>query len=102
MNSGTIGGIITYEGIFGSAVGVFGGLVGCYFSIKNTNGPRERAFMIKSSVACFVGVGIYLLALFATPPSYRWLLWTPYFALLFMWIIYGNKVQQRIREEESK
>lgn len=36
-------------GIIGCAIGVASGTVGTYFSIKNTNGPRERAFLIKLS-----------------------------------------------------
>ena len=35
MDGNTLGGII------GSIGGVLGGLVGTYFSIKNTNGPKE-------------------------------------------------------------
>jgi uncharacterized membrane protein YfcA len=90
------------EAIVGSVIGISGGLVGCYFSIKNTNGPRERSFMIKSSIVCFAGVAIFLIALFALPHPYRWFLWIPYFGLLFMGMYYGNKIQQRIREEEAK
>jgi len=36
MNTGLIGGII------GGIIGVAGGIIGTYFSIKNTNGPKER------------------------------------------------------------
>ena len=39
MNPGLIGGIA------GGVIGIAGGLVGTYFSIKNTRGPRERAFV---------------------------------------------------------
>ena len=47
MNPGFIGLI---GGIVGGIIGVAGGLLGTYFSIKNTNGPRERAFVIKASM----------------------------------------------------
>jgi hypothetical protein len=36
--------------IVGSIVGLAGGVIGTYFSIKNTKGPRERAFTVKSAV----------------------------------------------------
>src|SRR5688572_4268413 len=32
-------------GIAGAVIGVMGGLIGTYFSIKNANGPEERAFV---------------------------------------------------------
>ena len=44
MNLGFVGGII------GGALGVLGGAIGTYFSIKNTSGPRERAFLIRISI----------------------------------------------------
>jgi len=95
MHSGWIGGIA------GCAIGIAGGAIGTYFSIKNTNGPRERAFMVKSAaVAWIVGiVFIALLLLWSSP--YRWLLWIPYGIFLPLGIRYGNNVQQRIRREEA-
>lgn len=45
MNPGLIVGII--GGIFG----ISGGVIGTYFSIKNTNGPKERSFIIKASAS---------------------------------------------------
>ncbi len=77
MNDGWIGGIA------GGVIGLIGGIVGTYFSIKNTNGPRERAFMVKMSVVC-------------------WVLWIPYGILLPLGIVVGNRTQQRIRKEESQ
>jgi hypothetical protein len=37
--------------ILGSVLGVLGGVVGCYFSIKNTDGPRERGFVVRVALA---------------------------------------------------
>ena len=96
MNPGLIGGLV------GGVVGTVGGLVGTYFSIKNTNGPRERAFMIKASVVCWVGILIFLALLFNMPNPYKAFMWIPYSILLPLGIIYGNKAQQRIRREESQ
>lgn len=89
-------------GIVGSAIGLLGGIIGTYFSIKNTNGPRERAFMVKSSVVCWVAILIFLGLLFALPNPYRWFMWIPYTILLPIGIIYGNRKQLRIRQEESQ
>ncbi len=96
MHPGMIGGII------GGLVGVAGGIVGTYFSIKNTNGPRERSFMIKAGVVCWIAILVFLGLLLALPDPYRWFMWIPYGILLPLGIIYGNRKQQAIRQEESQ
>ena len=61
MHPGTIGGIVGIVlGIVGATLGILGGL-GCFCSIKNTDGPRKRSFMIKASIICFVGFTIFSL-----------------------------------------
>jgi uncharacterized membrane protein YfcA len=96
MNLGLIGGIV------GSVLGIAGGIFGTYCSIKNTKSPRERSFMIKSSVVCWGGILVFLALLFALPNPYIWFMWIPYTILLSIGIIYGNRTQQRIRREESQ
>ena len=54
MNAGILAGII-----FSVSLGVLGGAIGTYFSIKNTSGPRERAFMVRrldSNLDCCVNL----------------------------------------------
>ena len=94
MNPGIVGGIV------GSILGVAGGLIGTYFSIKNTNGPRERAFMIRSAIVCWIGVAIFLAALLLLPQARLWL-WIPYGILLPLGIRYGSRKQMAIRREEQ-
>lgn len=96
MHPGVIGGII------GGLAGLAGGIIGTYFSIKNTNGPRERAFMIKAGVVCWIAILLFLGLLFALPNPYRWFMWVPYGILLPLGIRYGNRKQQAIRREESQ
>ena len=96
MNPGVIGGIV------GGAVGVAGGMFGTYCSIKNTNGPRERAFMIKVSVIGWIAILVFLGLLFALPSPYRWFLWIPYGILLPLAIVTLNRKQKKIRQEESQ
>ena len=96
MNSGLIGGII------GTLIGVAGGVVGTYFSIKNTSGPRGRKFMIKVALVVWIAILLFLALLFALPSPYRWFLFIPYGILLPLGIMYGNKTQQRIADEESQ
>ncbi|MBN2591019.1 MAG: hypothetical protein JXA96_14225 [Sedimentisphaerales bacterium] len=100
-----MGNVLLIEWI-GSVLGIFiglaGGIVGTYFSIKNTNSPRERSFMIKVGIVCLAGVFIFLALLFLLPKSYRWFIWIPYAIVLALGISYGNKTQQKIREHESQ
>jgi hypothetical protein len=96
MDPGLLGGIM--GGIFG----VMGGAIGTYFSIKNTNGPLERAFMIKASVIAWIAVTIFLIALLAIPMPYNYLAWIPYGILLPVGIYKINKTQAELRDRESQ
>jgi len=89
-------------GIVGCIIGLAGGVVGSYFSIKNTKGPRERAFMIKSTIVCWIAIMIFLGLLLALPNPYRNFMWIPYSILLPLGIIYGNRRQLAIRQSESQ
>jgi hypothetical protein len=94
MNTGLIGGVV------GSLLGVVGGAIGTYFSIKNTKGPRERAFMIRSAVVCWLGMGVFFTAMFLVPQARFWI-WIPYGILLPFGIGYGNRKQMAIRRDEE-
>ena len=96
MNSGILIGII-----FSVSLGVLGGAIGTYFSIKNTSGPRERAFMIRVSIFTWIAVSIFVAALMLLPKPYNWLLWIPYGIALPPTIIRWNKRQMEIRNEEK-
>lgn len=96
MDAGWIGGMA------GSVFGLIGGGVGTYFSIRNTNGPRERAFMVKMSAVCWFGLILFLGLLFLLPNPYNYLVWAPYAILLPLGIRSINRNQQKIRKEENK
>lgn len=89
-------------GITGGVIGLAGGIVGTYCSINNTNGPRERAFMVKSSVVGWIAIGIFLVLVIALPNPYRWFMWIPYSILLSLGIIFINRRLQAIRQAESQ
>jgi hypothetical protein len=57
MDPGLIGAIA------GSLIGGAGGLTGTCFSIRNTNGPRERAFVIRTVIMLWIGVAAFLAAM---------------------------------------
>ena len=87
--------------IFSVSLGLSGGAIGTYFSIKNTSGPRERAFMIRVSIVTWIAVSIFVAALILLPKPYNWLLWIPYGIALPLTIIRWNKRQMEIRNEEK-
>ena len=95
MDPGMAGGIV------GGGLGLAGGVVGTYFSIKNTSGPRERAFMIRASAVAWVAVTVFLAGLLLLPKPYNWLLWIPYGIALPLSIRSLNRRQQQIRAEEA-
>ena len=95
MNPGILGGIV------GGSFGLVGGTIGTYFSIKNTLGPRERAFMIRAAIGTWVGVSLFLVGLLLLPRPYNFLLWVPYGIALPLAILWCNRRQQAIRAEEA-
>lgn len=95
MNAGVIGGTI------GCVVGGIGGIIGTYFSIRNTNGARERKFMIKMAVLVWSLIIVFVGLLLLLPNPYRWFLYLPFGLLMGMGIPYLNKKQQLIRDEEA-
>jgi hypothetical protein len=88
-------------GIIGGVLGVLGGAIGTYFSIKNTSGPRERAFMIQISIVTWVLVTAFVCGLVALPRPFNFLLWVPYGIALPLAILWCNSRQRRIRAEEA-
>ena len=96
MDTGMAGGIV------GGGLGLAGGVVGTYFSIRNTSGPRERAFMIRVSAIAWMVVTAFLAGLLLLPKPYNWVLWIPYGIALPLAIRSLNRRQQQIRAEEAK
>src|SRR6185503_5070670 len=88
-------------GVGGAALGVLGGVIGTYFSIKNTAGPRERAFMIRVAIVTWILVTAFVCGLLALPTPFNFLLWVPYLIALPLAILWGNRQQKKIRAEES-
>src|SRR5262245_32992477 len=87
--------------ILGSAIGVAGGVLGTYFSVRNTKGPRERSLMIRAAVACWLLVLAFAAGILLIPGWYRHLLVVPYVIVLVLGIRWCNREQARIRKEES-
>ena len=88
-------------GLVCGVIGLLGGIVGTYFSIKNTAGPRERAFMIRVAVVAWIGITGFLIDLLMLPRPYNFLMWVPYAIALPLGIVWSNRRQRTIRAEEA-
>lgn len=84
----------------GCLIGLAGGVIGTWAGIRNTAGPRERAFVIKASVILWAAGAVFLTLMLLLPTPWRFLLWIPYGILLPVGIMTWNRTQQRIRNEE--
>jgi phosphotransferase system glucose/maltose/N-acetylglucosamine-specific IIC component len=87
-------------GIAGGVVGVMGGVIGTYFSIKNTKGTKERGFVIRAAVVCWLGVTAFLVCLFLITRPWNILAWVIYIPLLFWFIRWANAGQARARVKD--
>ena len=96
MHPGLIGGLV------GCFLGLVGGVVGTWATIRNTSGPRERAFVVKAAAIGWAAGLVFLALLILLPSPWRFLLWVPYGILLPLGIINGNRIQKRIRKEEAR
>ena len=96
MDAGIIGGIT------GGIIGLMGGIVGSYFSVKNTKGPKEKAFVIRATLILWILVIIYTGLLISLPFPQKLYLMIPYGFILPLGIWYWNRTQQNIRTKESQ
>ena len=96
---GQLGGWI--GGIGGSVIGILGGAFGTYCAIRGTKGPVERAFVVRISAICWVLALAFLLGMLLIPSWYKFLLFIPYTLLMIFGILWLNKTQCRIRNEEA-
>jgi RNA polymerase sigma factor (sigma-70 family) len=93
--------------ILGPIFGLLGGLLGAWCSIRNTNSPRERRFVIRMTIL----VWLLLFALVGLPMTLAlagvisraafWSWATAFFVLLLPLILWGNAHQKRIQVEEG-
>jgi len=95
--------------VVGPLIGVLCGAFGTYCSIRNANGPKERAFMVKVAVWAWVGfavlMGLFFGLGFALPQPYKlWAFLLLLFILpaLFIGIPACNKRLVQIRAEEAR
>jgi len=87
--------------LVGVVLGWVGGVVGTYFSIKNSAGPLQRAFMIRVSVIGWIAISAFIIAMRLLPHPFNWLLWIPYCVALPWGIVRANRRLIQIRAEEG-
>ncbi len=90
-----------YGGIAGGVLGVLGGVVGTAASVRNTNGPRERAFVLRCAAVTWLVVTVSLAAGFLLPGPFRSLAMLPVFLALPWAIRAANRRQDELRREEQ-
>lgn len=96
MDAGLIGGVA------GALIGVAGGIVGTWAGIHNTRGPRERAFMVRASLWCWLLGVLFLAGLLLLPKPWGVLMWVPYAVVLPLGIRYANRRQADLRAEDAR
>tara|TARA_R110002111_G_C5962038_1_gene369563 strand:- start:88 stop:405 length:318 start_codon:yes stop_codon:yes gene_type:complete len=86
----------------GTLLGFLGGVYGTWNSIQQTNGPRERAFVVKMSVLFWIVVSLFVVLVFVLPAPWNYYIWLPYGLWLTSTIRRCDLKQQAIREAESQ
>ncbi len=98
-----------WGGYLGALIGVLGGAFGTWNSIRGTNGPIERAFMVKAAVWSWIFVFAVLGSMFGLgyvlPQSYKLCAFLPMLLLvpvLLIGIPMCNRRQAQIRAKEAR
>jgi uncharacterized membrane protein YfcA len=91
----------TIGSIAGSVLGILGGVVGTYFSIRNTNSRRERRFVVRVAILVWLALGMTALAVFYRPTLRAWA-WVPIGVMAVVGVPLGNRRQEMIRREEAR
>jgi hypothetical protein len=96
MDLGMVGGIV------GGVLGLAGGVIGTYASIKNSDGPRERQFIVRVAVVAWLAITLFVGLLFVLPNPYRWFIWIAYGLSLPLAIVILNRKQRAIQSDEKR
>jgi hypothetical protein len=77
--------------VLGSIVGVAGGLLGTWMSIRNMPRGEQRSFMARMAVVGWIGAFGFCVALLLIPTSWNGFLWLVYVPGLFIFIRHVNR-----------
>jgi hypothetical protein len=70
-------------------------------AVKNSKGPREKTFVLRSLVLCGLVSIAFLSGVSLIPGWYKHLLWVPFMVISFFLNRWHKRVVSRIRREES-
>jgi len=93
--------------ILGPIIGLIGGILGAWASVRCTNSPRERRFMIRMTILMWllflvlVGVPLTLALVGCLPKWAYWSCFAVYLIILFPLIFWSNAHWRRIRIEDG-
>jgi hypothetical protein len=76
--------------VLGIAVGLLGGAIGTWMTIRKAPGPYQRREAIRFSVLIWVIIAILMTGLSLLPSPWRHLLWVPYCLALPLLILWGH------------
>lgn len=76
--------------VFGSVIGLAGGLLGTWMSLQNLPSGAQRDFMKQAAPLGWAGVLGFTATTQLVPAPGKWLLWIAYGPLLLWFIRYGN------------
>ena len=76
-------------------------ILGTFWSIKRTKGPRERACMVKASIVLW-SAGILFCGLGCALRGYAGQTFIPWFIFVCLAMSFIKRARQRIRQEEAQ
>lgn len=85
----------------GTLLGFLGGVYGTWNSLQQTNGPRERAFVVKMAALYWIVVPLFVVSVFVLPAPWNQYIWLPYGLWLTYTIRRSDRKQMAIREDEA-
>ena len=63
------------------------GIVGTLQSVKNTKGPKERAFAAQSNMFAWIAIAFFFITLYFLPEPYNYMVVVVYF-VVFPFVVY--------------
>ena len=82
----------------GAACGIAGCLLGTYWAVMKTEGPRERLFLRRAAIAAWIGAALITLLIVVLNNPYSNLLWIAYAITLPLGVSIAGREQVRLRE----
>lgn len=86
-------------GIMGSLIGVAGGAIGTWSSLRHARSAAERRYLAKMAALLWLAVILFLAGLFLIPKPWNMLLWIPYGPLLAYFIVTVNRNCEKLARQ---